>query len=397
MTKDPSPSLPADGRRLAGSGPRLGIIGGGQLARMTALAAYELGCEVLVVEREADSPGSQVVGTTLVGDWNDPSVLTELARQVDIVTLENEFVDARSLAAIEAAGSTLQPTAGCVGLVQDKLTQKQALAGADLAVPRFRAVARAEDIRAAAREFNWPVVLKTRRHGYDGKGTATIRDEAGLTEAWLRLGAGARALYVEEWCPFTRELAVIVTRSLRGECAVYPVVETFQRDHICHRVLAPAPVEADLAARAAALAQAAVAAVGGTGSFGVEMFLTADGNLWVNELAPRVHNSGHYTIEGCHCSQFENHVRAILGWPLGSTEMVLPAAAMVNLLGTTVGSGRPKGVEKALAIPGAHVHLYGKRESKPGRKLGHVTALGRTLDEAEERAARAAREIRFGD
>lgn len=364
---------------------------------MTALAAFELGCDVLVLERAEHAPAANLAVTTLIGDWDDPQALVELARQVDVVTLENEFVDARSLVAIEAAGKALYPTARTIGIVQDKLTQKQALAAAGLAVPRFRAVASPAEIARAAGDFGWPLVLKARRNGYDGKGNATIRDEAGIAESWAKLGAGSRELFVEEWCPFTKELAAIVTRSINGESAVYPVVETVQRDHICHRVVAPAPVAGEIAHRASQLAQAAVAAVGGTGSFGVEMFLTAAGELVVNELAPRVHNSGHYTIEGCHCSQFENHIRAILGWPLGSTELVMPAAVMVNLLGAAAGPGRPTGVEKALAIPGAHVHVYGKSRSVAGRKLGHVTALGRTLDEAIDRAERAAREIRFGN
>ncbi|HAV61940.1 MAG TPA: 5-(carboxyamino)imidazole ribonucleotide synthase [Verrucomicrobiales bacterium] len=395
---NPSPTtVTTTARQLSGGGPRIGIVGGGQLARMTALAAFELGCDVVVLERAEQVPAANLAVHTLIGDWDNPAALVELAKQVDIVTLENEFVDARSLAAIEAVGRPLHPTSRTIGIVQDKLTQKQALAEAGLEVPRFRAVASPEEIAAAAKELGWPLVLKARRNGYDGKGNATLRDEAGIAGGWQKLGAGSRELFVEEWCPFTRELAAIVTRSINGDSAVYPVVETVQRDHICHRVIAPAPVAADVVSRASELAQAAVAAVGGTGSFGVEMFLTADGKLVVNELAPRVHNSGHYTIEGCHCSQFENHLRAILGWPLGSTELVMPAAVMVNLLGAAAGPGRPTGVEKALAIPGAHVHVYGKTRSNAGRKMGHVTALGRTVAEAIDRAGRAAREIRFGN
>jgi 5-(carboxyamino)imidazole ribonucleotide synthase len=176
----------------------------------------------------------------------------------------------------------------------------------------------------------------------------------------------------------------------------YPVVETVQRDHVCHVVKAPAPVPGEVAARAADVAQRAVAAVGAVGSFGVEMFLRRARDIVVNELAPRVHNSGHYTIEACLCSQFENHVRAVLGWPLGGTTMVAPAAAMVNLLGAAKAAGHPHGLERALAVPGAHVHIYGKAMSGAGRKMGHVTALGASLDEALATAQRAAAEIHFG-
>jgi 5-(carboxyamino)imidazole ribonucleotide synthase len=176
----------------------------------------------------------------------------------------------------------------------------------------------------------------------------------------------------------------------------YPLVETIQRDHICHVVKSPATVPSEVAARAADIAQRAVSAVSGVGSVGIEMFLTADGNILINEMAPRVHNSGHYTIEACACSQFENHVRAVLGWPLGSTAMRTPAAVMVNLLGAAKGTGQPRGIEAALQIPGAHIHVYGKTTSSPGRKMGHITALGDTIDQALERAQRAAAAIRFG-
>jgi 5-(carboxyamino)imidazole ribonucleotide synthase len=388
--------FPSGVKRVNQSGPRLGIVGGGQLARMTALAALELGCDVLILERHPHSPAANLATHSFLGDWDDPQALLQLAAQVDVVTLENEFVDARSLAVIEAAGGALFPTSRCIGLVQDKLTQKQALVAAGLPVPRFRAVAAPAEVADAAREFGCPLVLKARRNGYDGKGNATVRGPEDIAGAWEKLGAGRRELFVEQWCPFIKELAVIVTIGRDGSSAVYPVVETVQRDHICHRVFAPAPVAPEISDRAAALAQRAVAAVGGIGSFGVEMFLTADGAVLVNELAPRVHNSGHYTIEACVCSQFENHVRAVLGWPLGATAMVAPAAVMVNLLGAGQGPGRPARLEAALAVPGAHVHVYGKSVSAAGRKMGHVTALGTTLDEARARAEQAAQHIRFG-
>jgi 5-(carboxyamino)imidazole ribonucleotide synthase len=201
-------------------------------------------------------------------------------------------------------------------------------------------------------------------------------------------------LYAERWCAFDRELAVIVTRGKAGDRAVYPVVETRQNDHVCDEVIAPAAVSETIAVEAARIAWEAVEAVDGVGSFGVEFFLMQDGRLLVNEMAPRVHNSGHYTIEACECSQFENHIRAIRGLPLGSTRMT-GAAAMVNLLAKSLGSGAPRGIADALAIPGAHVHLYGKLHAAPGRKMGHVTALGETVEEALAIARSAAERIHF--
>jgi len=388
----------ADGaKRSSMSGPRLGIIGGGQLARMTAMSALQMGCDVLVLERNNYSPAANLATHSIVGNWDDPEALVKLASQVDVVTLENEFVDANALAAIEEAGCPLYPTSRSIGIVQDKFIQKSELAKAGVVVPRFAAVKNKEEIRELGARFGWPLVLKTRRNGYDGKGNATIRNVDEIESGWQKLGAGTRELFAEEWCPFVKELAVIVTRSVTGETVVYPVVETVQHDHICHRVLVPAPVDETVAQRATDLALQAVIAVGGIGSFGVELFLKDGNELVLNELAPRVHNSGHYTIEACRCSQFENHVRAVLGWPLGSPEMVMPAAAMVNLIGTSKGPGRPLGIEKALAVPGAHVHIYGKVMSGAGRKMGHITSIGRTLDEARTQAELAAREIRFGN
>jgi 5-(carboxyamino)imidazole ribonucleotide synthase len=377
--------------------PRIGIVGGGQLAKMTALAGLQLGCDVIVLERNNYGPAANLAMHSLVGDWNNPETLLKLASQVDVVTLENEFVDADSLRVMEEAGYRLYPTAGSIALVQDKLVQKRTLAAAGLAVPRFEAVHDVAGIAAAAKKLGWPLLLKARRNAYDGKGNATLHSAAEASTAWARLGGDqGRELLVEEFCHFTAELAVIITRGRDGSSVHYPVVETIQRDHVCHVVKAPAGVTAETAAQAAALAGEAVAAVGAVGSFGVEMFLRPDGGLVVNELAPRVHNSGHYTIEACRCSQFENHVRAVLGWPLGSTAMVAPAAVMVNLLGVGRAAGHPRGLENALAVPGAHVHIYGKAMSGAGRKMGHVTALGTTPEDALATAQRASAMIQFG-
>ncbi len=377
--------------------PRLGIVGGGQLAKMTALAGLQLGCDVAVLERNNYSPAANLASHSIVGDWDNPEALLKLASQVDVVTLENEFVDAGSLRTLEEAGYPLYPTARSIALVQDKFVQKQTLAAAALPVPRFQGVVSLSEVEEAAAKLGWPLMLKARRNGYDGKGNATLRSAADAPAAWTKLGGDqGRELFVEEFCDFTTELAVIVTRGRDGTSASYPVVETVQRDHVCHIVNAPAPLPAEIATRAAEVARQALAAVGAVGSFGVEMVLTHAGEIVMNELAPRVHNSGHYTIEACLCSQFENHVRAVLGWPLGSTAMVVPAAVMVNLLGTAKAPGHPHGLERALAVPGAHVHIYGKAMSGTGRKMGHVTALGTTLEEALAIAEAAAAEIRFG-
>ncbi len=376
--------------------PRLGIIGGGQLAKMTALAGLELGCDVLVLERKHYSPAANLASHSFVGDWDKPDDLIELAANTDIVTLENEFVDANSLAALEKANYSLYPTSRSIALVQDKYIQKQTLAEAGLPLSPFRIINTRNDIETVAAELGWPLVIKARRNGYDGKGNATVKGPADIDAAWKKLDGDHRKLYAEAFCPFVMELAMIITTGSNAEVATYTLVESVQRDHICHIVRAPANVPTAVMENATRIARDAVAAVGAVGSFGVEMFLTSDNEVIINELAPRVHNSGHYTIEACECSQFENHVRAVLGWPLGSTRMIKPAAVMINLLGQGDGSGRPAGIEEALRIQGIHVHIYGKDKSSPGRKMGHVTAIGDNIDETEARARQAADAIRFG-
>ena len=379
------------------TGPCLGIIGGGQLARMTAMSALQLGCDVVILEKNRSSPAATLATHSLVGDWTQPGPVLELASKVNVVTLENEFVDSSLLRMLEDAGHKVFPNSRTLALVQDKYLQKQAMQAAGLAIPAMRAVSDLQELHEAVEELGLPLVLKARRNAYDGKGNASIRDVGDIEPAWEKLGGHVgNPIYAEAFCDFTAELAVIITRARDGETAIYPVVETIQRDHVCHLVRAPARIPDEISSAAADVGKRAVEAAGAIGSFGVEMFLTRDGEIMINELAPRVHNSGHYTIEACICSQFENHVRAVLGLPLGSTRMVSPAAVMVNLLGQTLASGKVGGLDEALAVDGAHVHLYGKTTSGKGRKMGHVTALGQTLAEAEKAAISCAEKIRFG-
>lgn len=392
----PQPVLDHLPARRPKAASTLGIIGGGQLAKMLALAAAQFGCEVVILERNDHSPAATLAAETVIGDWDNPENLLRLGALVDVVTLENEFVDADSLAALERFGHPLWPGSATVRVVQDKLLQKHALTEEGLPVPGFLPAPNQAAILAAAEKFGWPLVLKKRRNGYDGKGNFTLRAAADIDTAWAQLNGDVNALFVEQFCPFTTELAMMITRSRGGETACYPVVETIQRDHICHLVKAPAEIPPQIASRATEIARRAVETVGAVGTMGVELFLTADGNILINELAPRVHNSGHYTIEACVCSQFENHVRAVMGWPLGSTAMLAPAAVMVNLLGAAKGSGAPQGLSQALEIAGAHPHIYGKAASSPGRKMGHLTALGQTMTEGLSIAQRAAGFIRFG-
>ncbi|HEY8598720.1 MAG TPA: 5-(carboxyamino)imidazole ribonucleotide synthase [Thermomicrobiales bacterium] len=378
---------------------RVGILGGGQLARMTIAAAIGLGIDVAIFEREADSPAGRLTAHEIVGEWEDPAQQTRFAALCDVITLESEFVDPAILEALVALGVPVRPGPATLSLVGDKLRQKETFAAHDLPLPAFRAVETVEEALRAGDEWGWPIVLKARRLSYDGYGNAIVRDPAALPAAWARLGAPERALYAEAWVPFRRELAVMVARSASGGLATYPVVETIQavEAQICRIVRAPATVSAEIATRATAIARQAVEAVGGIGVVGVELFEREDGAILLNEIAPRPHNSGHYTIEGCVTSQFENHLRAILDLPLGATDLVAPAAVMVNILGERAAplDPTPRGLAESLAVPNAHVHLYGKRQSRPGRKMGHVTALGPDVATAEGVASHAAALIRL--
>jgi 5-(carboxyamino)imidazole ribonucleotide synthase len=391
MTRDSDDTASQPAPRRALEYPALvGILGGGQLARMTAEAASTLGIEMAILEHEPNSPAGRIAAREVTGAWTDEQALAALAKDALAVTLENEFVEVSALEWLAARGIPVFPTARTLATVQDKLLQKQHMRAAGVPVPEFAEVTRPEDITDASERWGWPLVLKARRNGYDGYGNATLRGPEDIADACTRLGWPERSLLVEAWAPFTRELAVMVARGRDGACVVYPVVETVQQNHICHIVRAPAVGDTAMLARAAEIAQQAVETIDGIGVFGVELFELADGAIFYNEIAPRPHNSGHYTIEGCVTSQFENHLRAVLGLPLGSAAMVAPAAVMVNLLGTRAAPARADGLADALAIPGAHVHIYGKLASRVGRKMGHVTALGATVAEAEATARKAA-------
>jgi 5-(carboxyamino)imidazole ribonucleotide synthase len=357
---------------------------------MTVLAAWPLGISVAVLGAP-DEPASPMAARVVPGDWRDPDAVAALGRACDVVTLENEFVDSAALAAVEAAGTPVRPSARSTAVVQDKALQKQLLADAGLPVPRFLVIHEVAEIEAAGRDLGWPLMMKSRKLGYDGYGNATCANPDEAAAALQRLDRGEGVL-VESFVPFERELAVMVARSPSGGEAVYPVAETIQRDHVCREVIVPAPAPVGVRTEAARIARAAAAAIDGLGVTGVELFQLHDGTVLVNELAPRPHNSGHYTIEACETSQFENHLRGVLDLPLGSVEMRTPAAVMVNILGTREGPAATP-IHGALAEVGVHLHLYGKKEVRVRRKMGHVTALGQTPDEALARARAAAEAV----
>lgn len=372
----------------------IGILGGGQLAKMLAQSAYQLGLRVAIIENGEDSPAGGMTKAEYSAGWNSPDQLEEFIESSDIVTLENEFINPDVLEKI-AERRLVFPSAATVRLVQDKFIQKQTMHKAGIPLPHFESLQSAEEAQAFGESYGFPFVLKTRTLGYDGYGNATIRKPEEALWGWKRFRhvEQPRELMAEEFVPFTKELAVIIARNRRGETAVYPCVETVQKNHICHSVTAPAEVDKVVQQRAQKIALAAVEAIDGVGVFGVEMFLRNDGEILFNEIAPRPHNSGHYTIEGCYTSQFENCIRAVCNLPLGSPDLVAPAAAMVNLLGVRNGQGVPDSVVDFFRNGRAKLHLYGKKDSRVGRKMGHVTALGSSPEEALDTATKAADDI----
>jgi len=317
-----------------------------------------------------------------------------IGREVGVLTLENEFVDAEFLMAVEDAGTPVRPHPARMRVVQDKALQKQRLADEGLPVAPFAVPDSADDLEAIGNDLGWPLMLKSRHLGYDGYGNALCANLDEARAAYPVLAERGGGVLVEQFVYFERELAVMVARRHGGGDAVYPVVETRQHDHVLRELLCPAPIGPAVAEEAKRVARAAADAAGGAGVTGVEMFHTADNRILINELAPRPHNSGHHTIEACVTSQFENHLRGILGLSLGSTALIAPGAALVNLLGDRDGPSAPD-ISGAASVAGAHVHLYGKADVRVRRKMGHVTALGASPQDALDTARLAAGIVRL--
>jgi 5-(carboxyamino)imidazole ribonucleotide synthase len=364
------------------------MVGAGQLARMTQQAAISLGVELHVLAAAPDEAAARVTPHVSIGRPNSLEDLLAFASQCHVVTFDHELVDVAALRTLEAAGHTVYPSASTVEVAQDKGRQRERFAGLRLPVPNFQRVHSVEEIHAFAARHGWPIVLKAARGGYDGRGVWVVQSAEEAGEVLAQAARRGLALLAEEHVPIARELAQLVARRPGGEVVAYPLVETVQREGICHEVLAPAAVSPSLADEAKGVALAIAEAINLTGIMAVELF-EANGRLLINEIACRPHNSGHFSIEACATSQFENHLRAVLDWPLGSADLVTPAAAMVNLIGVPGMPPNPvENLPAALAVEGVRIHLYGK-EARPGRKVGHATALGETAAAARERAARA--------
>ena len=346
-------------------GATIGILGGGQLARMMALAAAPLGLKCHIYAPQGDNPAFDVAAAVTEANYADEAALQRFAAAVDVITYEFENVPART-AEVLAAIRPVHPNPRALAVTQDRLTEKSFIRDLGLPVPDFRAIDGLDDLKAAAAAMGGFGVLKTRRFGYDGKGQAMIRPETDLAAAWEKVEQAPSIL--EAFVPFDRECSVIAARSANGDSVAYELCENEHRHHILARTTLPAAVPAALGHEAMAIGEKIAAALDYVGVIAVELFVAGD-RLLVNEIAPRVHNSGHWTIEGAETSQFENHIRAVAGWPLGITRR-RGRIVMDNLVGDEADRW-----EALLKEPGAHLHLYGKAESRPARKMGHVTRL----------------------
>ncbi|HSA62582.1 MAG TPA: 5-(carboxyamino)imidazole ribonucleotide synthase [Nitrospiraceae bacterium] len=369
-------------------GSILGVLGGGQLGAMFAGAARRMGYQVAVWDPDADAPTHQLASHSFTAPFSDTATREKFVRTVHAVTFEWENVPALLCEWLEQH-HRVRPSGALLRIIQDRIEQKQFLQSRRLPVPAFTAIESPDQLAEAVKKIGIPAICKTATTGYDGKGQWTLRQNSDVAsiEQILRSAARPSLRWVlESVVNFERELSVLVVRGEGGERRSYPAVENRHEQGILRMTLAPAPIAPDMASKAADLAGQAVAALNGVGVFCVELFQTAVGDLLINEIAPRPHNSGHYTLDACSVSQFEQQVRAVCSMPLGETRLLSPAA-MVNLIGEevrSVTSGR--GVTDLLSIPGAVLHLYGKRVIRPGRKMGHVTFLADRGETAADRA-----------
>ncbi|ELY60717.1 phosphoribosylaminoimidazole carboxylase, ATPase subunit [Natronococcus amylolyticus DSM 10524] len=387
-------------------GPTLGVVGGGQLGRMLAEAAAPLGVEVVVLDPTPDCPAALVARDQIVAEFDDEAGIRELAARADVLTFEIELADQDVLERVsEESGTPVHPDPATLETIHDKLVQKRALEDAGVPVPPFRAVEDADDIREAIDDYGAPVMLKARTGGYDGRGNVPVESKADAAEA---LESVAGPAMVESFVDFEREISVIAVKG-DGETAAFPIGENVHKDEILRETIVPAGSSEAVEQRALEVAEDVLEVMDGRGVYGIELFETSEalrasedssgGDVLLNEIAPRPHNSGHWTIEGAQSSQFEQHARAVLGWPLAATDLRSPTVS-VNLLGDVEESrdAELRNLDRILETPAANLHWYGKRQVRPLRKMGHVTIAGRegeTTDELLETARELERSVTF--
>lgn len=386
MVKRTTPILP---------GSTIGVVGGGQLGRMFALEARRMGYRVLILDPSPQSPGAMVADWQIQAPLDDPEAGLALARRSDVITLEWENADAGLIRRMQEI-VPVRPGAHVLEAAQHRVREKEAVRRLGIHTADFRAVRTPEELAQGLRELGTPALLKTARGGYDGKGQWLIRNPEEADQAFTELARAGTELILEQFVPFQMEASILCARSPQGEIAAFPLVENRHRNGILDLSLVPAPLSTAVLREARRVGEALVEGLDVVGLLAAELFITEDERVLVNELAPRPHNSGHLTMEACSVSQFEQQLRAVCGLPLAEPRLLRPAV-MANLLGEDAGTGEqlPE-VADALAVPEVSLHLYGKREARPGRKMGHLTALGENTSQALERAVHARDLLRRG-
>nr|WP_309101418.1 5-(carboxyamino)imidazole ribonucleotide synthase [Fredinandcohnia onubensis] len=359
-------------------GQTIGIIGGGQLGRMMAISAKEMGFFVAVLDPTPNSPCGQVADIEITANYDDLEAIKQLASVSDVITYEFENIDYVALTWLEE-NANLPQGSHLLKITQDRGTEKTAIQEIGLRVAPFQLVENEEQLAEAVEVIGFPSVLKTCRGGYDGKGQFVLKQKEDLELAGKLLASGGCIL--EAWVPFQKEVSVIVTRNPAGEVKAFPVAENIHVENILHQSIVPARISEIRETKAKEMAMKLASEFQLVGTLAVEMFVTEDGEIYINELAPRPHNSGHYSIDACETSQFEQHIRSVCNWPLGETTLLRPVV-MTNILGEHV---QPL-LEKVSLLSSVKVHLYGKAEAKVKRKMGHVTVLGQTVEEALEKS-----------
>lgn len=369
----------------------IGIVGGGQLGRMLTQAAHKLGFRVIILDPTPGSPAGQIADQEIIGSFKDKEKILELAKVSDFITFEIESANAEALKELESKGVKVNPSYKVLKIIKDKFNQKVFLSEHDIGVAQFALVESIDECKRQAEIFGYPFVLKARFDAYDGRGNFLVKSEKDIEEAFRKLSPSL--LYAEKFVPFTKELAVVSARGMDGEIISFPVVETIHQNNICHIVRSQAQVPNEVIKNAKLLAEKVLDVLACVGVFAVEMFLTESDEVIVNEIAPRVHNSGHHTIEAFSMSQFEAHIRAITGMPLVNPEPLSHASVMVNILGERSGPSLLSGDYEYENDIGAKVHIYGKLETRPERKMGHITVLADTIEEAEQKALEIRRKL----
>jgi 5-(carboxyamino)imidazole ribonucleotide synthase len=379
---------------LSPNGIRLGIIGGGQLGKMIGIEAKRMSMKLAYLDPDKNCPASSLADEMIVSDFKDAKSILELADKVDVLTYEIELANSSVLRDLESKGHTIHPASGVLNTIQNKLRQKKFLRAKNIPVPAFEEVTSVDQVKKICREFGYPSVLKACEDSYDGRGNFLLRS-VGDVERGIKYFEGRRCM-VEQYIHFTKEISVMVARNTRGQVVSFPVVQNIHTNGILDTTIVPSGENRKVVSNAKSIAEKVVRALGGVGIFGIEMFLR-DNKIMINEIAPRPHNSGHYSIEACSVSQFEQHIRAILGLPLIEPRLLSPVV-MINILGIPNYSGEYslKGIEKAFSVPGLKLHLYGKRISKPQRKLGHITVTAEKIEEALSRARRVKKLLTIG-